>query len=83
MPVLPSIEPFIGTPGTPSNANFYPGDPNAVAKAAQYLAGGGNKAKMCVAQHVWKSMQIVGGEIKVLYSSKIVDRADGWAAFDQ
>jgi hypothetical protein len=83
MPLLPNVEPFKGTTGTPSNADYYVGDPDAAVKAGKYLAGGGNKAKMCVAQHGWMSTNLEGGVIKVIYWTKIVDQADAWAAIDQ
>jgi hypothetical protein len=83
MPVLPMEEPFLGTTNTPSNADYYPGDSNAAAKALSYLADGTRKAQMCVAQHGWMSMGLDGGVIKVLYWSKIVDQVDAWASIDQ
>ena len=71
MPVLPAVEPFIGTAGSAS-------DP-ANAWAAEYTANGTRTAKMCVAQHGWISNLTVGGKIQVIYFDKFVDQADGYS----
>jgi hypothetical protein len=72
MPVLPSVAPFDGT--------------GASATHPEYLADGSKKAKMCIAQHGWRSMNrdpAVTGPIVIQYWSKIIDQADGWVAIDQ
>jgi hypothetical protein len=76
MPVLPSVFPFTaaGLGGTYSD----------------YLADGTKKAKMCVAQHGWRSMNIDTdpnspnyNKLVIQYWTKIVDQGDSWAAIDQ